>query len=57
MLRVESLSDDQLVAKMSVLYYMMRSHGGELLARYRGLNQSHHEYVLSIDSRLKGYEE
>ncbi|GJX05401.1 hypothetical protein Tco_0191317 [Tanacetum coccineum] len=30
---------------------------GELLARYRGLNQSHHEYVLSADSRLKGYEE
>ncbi|GKD62797.1 hypothetical protein Tco_1300306 [Tanacetum coccineum] len=30
---------------------------GELLARYHGLNQSHHEYVLSTDSRLKGYEE
>ncbi|GKC93596.1 hypothetical protein Tco_1159038 [Tanacetum coccineum] len=29
----------------------------QLLARYRGLNQSHHEYVLSADSRLKGYEE
>nr|GEX24047.1 hypothetical protein [Tanacetum cinerariifolium] len=42
---------------MSVLHYMMMSHGGELLARYRGLNQSHHEYVLSIDSRLSGYEE
>ncbi|GKB44440.1 hypothetical protein Tco_0889382 [Tanacetum coccineum] len=36
---------------------MMMSHGGELLARYRGLNHSHHEYVLSADSRLKGYEE
>ncbi|GKB50963.1 retrotransposon protein, putative, ty3-gypsy subclass [Tanacetum coccineum] len=36
---------------------MMMSHGGELLARYRGLNQSHHEYVLSAMSRLKGYEE
>ncbi|GKA73356.1 hypothetical protein Tco_0779658 [Tanacetum coccineum] len=32
-------------------------HGGELLAPYRGLNQYHHEYVLSTDSRLKGYEE
>ncbi|GJS31871.1 hypothetical protein Tco_0492491 [Tanacetum coccineum] len=42
---------------MSVLSCMMMSHGGELLARYRGLNQSYHEYVLSIDSRLKGYEE
>ncbi|GJU02607.1 hypothetical protein Tco_1112945 [Tanacetum coccineum] len=56
MVRVESLSDDQLTTKMSVLHCMMMSHGGELLARYRGLNQSHHEYVLSTDSRLKGYE-
>ncbi|GJV56525.1 hypothetical protein Tco_1457530 [Tanacetum coccineum] len=29
----------------------------QLLARYCGLNQSHHEYVLSADSRLKAYEE
>ncbi|GJV66784.1 hypothetical protein Tco_1482293 [Tanacetum coccineum] len=57
MVRVKSLSDDQLTAKMSVLHCMMMSHGGELIARYRGLNQSHHEYVLSADSRLKGYEE
>ncbi|GJZ51380.1 hypothetical protein Tco_0605895 [Tanacetum coccineum] len=57
MVQVESLSDDQLTMKMSVLHYMMMSHGGELLARYRGLNQSHHEYVLLVDSRLKGYEE
>ncbi|GKC96502.1 hypothetical protein Tco_1161944 [Tanacetum coccineum] len=61
MVRVESLSDDQLTAKISVLHYMMMSHGGELLARYRGLNQKggppHHEYVLLIDSQLKGYEE
>nr|GEW94037.1 hypothetical protein [Tanacetum cinerariifolium] len=55
MVRVESLSDDQLAAKMSVLHCMMMSYGGELLARYRGLNQSHHEYVLSADSRLKCY--
>ncbi|GKB43017.1 hypothetical protein Tco_0887959 [Tanacetum coccineum] len=55
--RVESLSDHQLTAKMSVLHFMMMSHGGELLACYRGLNQSHHKYVLSADSRLKGYEE
>ncbi|GJY85491.1 hypothetical protein Tco_0499517 [Tanacetum coccineum] len=40
-----------------VLHCMMMSHGGELLARYHGLDQSHHEYVLSADSRLKGYEE
>nr|GEU52753.1 hypothetical protein [Tanacetum cinerariifolium] len=47
----------ELPANMSVLHCMMMSDGGELLARYRGLNQSHYEYVLSIDSRLKGYEE
>ncbi|GJY96085.1 hypothetical protein Tco_0512446 [Tanacetum coccineum] len=57
MVWVESLSDDQLIAKMSVLHCMMMSHGGELLSLYRGLNQSHHEYVLSSDSRLKDYEE
>ncbi|GJW98074.1 hypothetical protein Tco_0179882 [Tanacetum coccineum] len=57
MVRVESLSDDQLTTKMSVFHCMMISHGHELLALYRGLNQSHHEYVLSEDSRLKGYEE
>ncbi|GJR61691.1 hypothetical protein Tco_1503853 [Tanacetum coccineum] len=57
MVRVESLSDDQLTVKMSVLHCMMMSHGGELLARYRGLLQSHHEYVSSTDFRLKGYEE
>nr|GEX62084.1 hypothetical protein [Tanacetum cinerariifolium] len=57
MVRVESLFNDQLTAKMSVLHCMMMSHGGDLLARYRGLNQSHHKYMLSTDSRLNGYEE
>nr|GEU58903.1 ribonuclease H-like domain-containing protein [Tanacetum cinerariifolium] len=57
MVRVEGFFNDQLTAKISVLHCMMMSHGGELLARYRGLNQSHHEYVLSTDSRLKGYKE
>nr|GEV85407.1 hypothetical protein [Tanacetum cinerariifolium] len=57
MVRVEALSKDQLTAKMSVLHCMMMSHGGELLARYGGLHQSHHEYVQSANSRLKGYEE
>nr|GEV27564.1 hypothetical protein [Tanacetum cinerariifolium] len=42
---------------ISVLHCKMMSHSGELLPRYHGLNQSHHEYVLSADSRLKGYEE
>ncbi|GJW65440.1 hypothetical protein Tco_0117324 [Tanacetum coccineum] len=36
---------------------MMMSHGGEILAPYRGLLQSHHEYGQSADSRLKAYEE
>nr|GEU69569.1 hypothetical protein [Tanacetum cinerariifolium] len=44
-------------AEMSVLHYMMMSHGGELFARYHRLNQYHHEYVLSTNSRLKGNEE
>ncbi|GJT92572.1 hypothetical protein Tco_1081417 [Tanacetum coccineum] len=57
MVQVKGLSDDQLTAKMSLLHCMMMSHGGELLARHRRLNQSHQEYVLSTDSRLKGYEE
>nr|GFB27160.1 hypothetical protein [Tanacetum cinerariifolium] len=57
MAQVESLSDDQLTTKMSMLHCMMMSHGGELLARYHGLNRSHHKYVLSADSMLKGYEE
>ncbi|GKB81273.1 hypothetical protein Tco_0948168 [Tanacetum coccineum] len=33
MVRVETLSNDQLTAKMSVLHCMMMLHGGELLAR------------------------
>ncbi|GKA76404.1 hypothetical protein Tco_0782865 [Tanacetum coccineum] len=57
MVRVENLLDDQLTANISVMYCIMMSHGGEILALYRGLNQSHHEYVLSTNSRLKGYEE
>ncbi|GJZ18882.1 ribonuclease H-like domain-containing protein [Tanacetum coccineum] len=43
MVRVEALSEDQLTTNMSVLHYMMMSHGGELLARYRSLLQSHHD--------------
>ncbi|GJU36810.1 hypothetical protein Tco_1185164 [Tanacetum coccineum] len=57
MVWIKTLSEDQLTAKMSVLHCMMMSHGGELLARYRGFLQSHHEYVQSTDSRMKGYQE
>nr|GEY03750.1 hypothetical protein [Tanacetum cinerariifolium] len=57
MVRVKGLSDDQLTTKMSVLHYMMMSHDDELLALYRGLNQSSYEYVLSTDSWLKSYKE
>nr|GEU69361.1 hypothetical protein [Tanacetum cinerariifolium] len=48
-------SFEVLTKEMSVLHCMMMSHGDELLASYRGLNN--HEYVLSTNSRLKGYEE
>ncbi|GKC72456.1 hypothetical protein Tco_1118339, partial [Tanacetum coccineum] len=37
---------------MSVLHCMMMSHGGELLARYLGLNQSHHECVSGLNDKL-----
>ncbi|GKE94928.1 hypothetical protein Tco_1579783 [Tanacetum coccineum] len=32
---------------------MMMSHSGELLARYRGLNQSHHELELQVSTLKK----
>ncbi|GJU84017.1 hypothetical protein Tco_1291563 [Tanacetum coccineum] len=57
MVWIKALSSDQLTAKLSVLHFLMMSHGGELLARYRGLLQSYQEYVESTDSRLKGYQE
>nr|GEZ67511.1 hypothetical protein [Tanacetum cinerariifolium] len=57
MLRIKALTNDELTAKMSVLHCLMMSHGGELLARYRGLLKSHHDYVQSADSRLKSFEE
>nr|GEZ45467.1 hypothetical protein [Tanacetum cinerariifolium] len=53
----EVFRDLAICKTMSMLHSMMMSHGGELLARYRGLNQYHHEYVLSMESRLKGYDE
>nr|GEY39686.1 reverse transcriptase domain-containing protein [Tanacetum cinerariifolium] len=52
MVRVEGLSDDQLTTKISVLHCMMMSHGGKILARYRGLNQSHYEYVSGLNDKL-----
>ncbi|GKF04763.1 hypothetical protein Tco_0035431, partial [Tanacetum coccineum] len=57
MVRIEALSSDHLTAKMSVLHCLMMSRGGKLLSWYHGLLQSHHEYVQSTDSRLKGYQE
>ncbi|GJX89803.1 hypothetical protein Tco_0343129 [Tanacetum coccineum] len=57
MVRIEALTDDRLAGKMSVLHCMMMSHRGELLARYRGLLKSHHVYVQSTDSRLKGLQQ
>ncbi|GJU39729.1 hypothetical protein Tco_1192686, partial [Tanacetum coccineum] len=57
MIRMEALTDDRLARKMSVLHCLMMSHGGELLARYKGLLKSHHEYVQSTDSRLKSFQQ
>ncbi|GJX27134.1 hypothetical protein Tco_0233430 [Tanacetum coccineum] len=57
MVRIKALSSDQLTAKMSILHCLMMSYGGELLAWYHGLLQSHHDYVQLTDSRLKGYQE
>ncbi|GKC48150.1 hypothetical protein Tco_1065872 [Tanacetum coccineum] len=57
MVRIEALSFDQQTTKMSVLHCLMMSHGSELLAWYRILLQSHHEYVQSTDSRLKNCQE
>ncbi|GJS30858.1 hypothetical protein Tco_0491478 [Tanacetum coccineum] len=57
MVRIEALTNDQLAAKTSVLHCLMMSHIGELLARYRGLLKSHHDYVQSADSQLRGLQE
>ncbi|GJT53369.1 hypothetical protein Tco_0988423 [Tanacetum coccineum] len=53
MVRIEALSPNELTVKMSVLHCLMMSHGGELLALYHDLLQSHREYVQSTDSMLK----
>ncbi|GKD05661.1 hypothetical protein Tco_1180635, partial [Tanacetum coccineum] len=47
---------DPIVCKSVVDQFPTPSEMVQLLARYRGFNQSHHEYVLSADSWLKGYE-
>ncbi|GKE17988.1 hypothetical protein Tco_1425565, partial [Tanacetum coccineum] len=57
MVWIKALSPNQLTTKMSVLHCLMMSHGGELLALYHDLLQSHREYVQLMDSRLKGYQE
>ncbi|GKE31484.1 hypothetical protein Tco_1450806, partial [Tanacetum coccineum] len=54
MVEIEALSSNQLTAEMSVLYCLMMSHGGELLAQYRGLLQSHHEYVFRLHKQVAG---
>ncbi|GJT26211.1 hypothetical protein Tco_0906486 [Tanacetum coccineum] len=52
MVQVESLYDNQLTPKMSVLHCMMMSHGRKLLARCHGLNQSHHYRLINVSSFL-----
>ncbi|GJZ10096.1 hypothetical protein Tco_0544855 [Tanacetum coccineum] len=52
MVQIKALTNDQMNAKMSVLHYLMMSHGGELLARYRGFLQSRHEQVTDLNDKL-----
>ncbi|GJS94814.1 hypothetical protein Tco_0801782 [Tanacetum coccineum] len=51
---VETLSDEQLTHKLSVLHCVMMFHGGELLVRLWGLSKAHDEYKSSSESNLKG---
>nr|GEX85463.1 ribonuclease H-like domain-containing protein [Tanacetum cinerariifolium] len=57
MVRIKALTDERLAGKMSVLHWLMMSHEGELLARYRGLLKSHDEYIQSTYSRLKSFQQ
>ncbi|GKC95182.1 hypothetical protein Tco_1160624 [Tanacetum coccineum] len=57
MVRIEDLTDDQLVAKMSVLHCVMMSHVGELLARYGFFLKYHHDYVQFADSQLRSLQD
>nr|GEX71892.1 hypothetical protein [Tanacetum cinerariifolium] len=52
MVWIKALSSNQLTANMSVLHCLMMPHGGELLDRYRGLLQSHHEHVAGLNDKL-----
>nr|GEU69773.1 hypothetical protein [Tanacetum cinerariifolium] len=52
MVWIEALTNDKPNAKMSVLHYLIMSHGGELLARYRGLLEFHHEQVAGLNDKL-----
>ncbi|GJW23259.1 hypothetical protein Tco_0033881 [Tanacetum coccineum] len=58
MVRVKSLSDDQLTVKMSVLYYMMMSHGVAVLKKHvSGLNDKLTSFDASFaKSKAKGKE-
>nr|GEW48497.1 hypothetical protein [Tanacetum cinerariifolium] len=57
MVWIKALSSDQLTANMSVLHCLMMPNGGDLLARYRGLLQSHHKCLASLtglESQVSG---
>nr|GEY78811.1 hypothetical protein [Tanacetum cinerariifolium] len=51
-----ALSSDQLTAKMSVLYFLMMSHGGKLLAWYCGLLHSHHEQITGLNDKYSAFD-
>ncbi|GKA70171.1 hypothetical protein Tco_0776235 [Tanacetum coccineum] len=42
--------------KLCLINCMMMSHGDELLARYRGLLHSHHQYVCGINDKLASFD-
>ncbi|GJR52527.1 hypothetical protein Tco_1403048 [Tanacetum coccineum] len=52
MVWIEALSDERLAGKMSVLHCLMMSHGGELLAWYRGLLKSHNDHVSTLKKQV-----
>ncbi|GJR81178.1 hypothetical protein Tco_0151963 [Tanacetum coccineum] len=57
MAQIEALSDEQLSRKMSILHCLIMSHGGELLARYRGLIKFHNDHVFYLKKQVTGLNE
>ncbi|GJS31290.1 hypothetical protein Tco_0491910 [Tanacetum coccineum] len=56
MVWIESLFNDRLFRKMSVLHCLIMSYRGELLAQYRGLLKSHGEYVAALNDKVTAFD-